>query len=132
MTKSIEFNSFFSDVLVDNNGNNCSDINKGLDELFDFYNQCADNFYAQQRYLVKEDEDGYPDLVAHRSLLKSEKFWWWICFLNKVEDPIGEFGANWVYSIPSANQIADFIYASDENDDKTARDSMIGQLVSLN
>lgn len=132
MVKSINFDSFFSSVVVDNNGNNCSDINKGLDELFDFFNQYSDNFSTQQRYLVKEDEDGYPDLVAYRSLLKSDMYWWWICFLNKVEDPIGEFGANWVYSIPSVNQIVDFIYACDENSDEGNGDNVIGKLVSLN
>ena len=132
MTKSINFDSFFSDTAIDNNGNNCTDINKGIDSLFDFFNQYEDKFYTQQRYLVTEGEDGYPDLVAYRSMLKSEKYWWWVCFLNKVEDPLGEFGANWVYSITSQDQISSFIAGADENDSSDDSKSIIGQLVSLN
>lgn len=123
--------SFFQERIIDNNGVSVTDINAGLVNLFTKFNEEADNFFEEQRYLVSEFEEGYPDLIAKHSILRDQQYWWWILLLNRLEDPMTDFQPNWIYSINDKTQIDSFINKTNEtgtsNDNKR-----IGTIVELN
>lgn len=129
-TNNIKLNSFFSKTLIDSNGKNCTDINDGLIKLFDMLNAERYNLGEVQRYIVSEYEDGYPDLVAMNSALKSQDYWWWILALNSLEDAFIDIKENWVYSINSEEQITGLI--NEANKSKSTSETNIGKDIELN
>ena len=124
------FDSFFQEMILDNNGIAVTDINAGLVNLFKTFNEEADNFSEVERYLVGEFEEGYPDLVAKNSNLANTKYWWWICLLNRLENPMTDIRANWVYAINSPATINSFINIS--NQIMSTSNRRIGTIVELN
>lgn len=129
-TNNIKLDSFFSKTIIDNNGKNCTDINDGLIKLFDMLNAERYNLGEVQRYIVSEYEDGYPDLVAMNSALKSQDYWWWILALNNLEDAFIDIKENWVYSINSEEQITGLI--NEANKSKSTSETNIGKDIELN
>lgn len=131
MVNNINFDSYFNKTVIDNNGNTVTDINAGLDNLFAYFNNAEYNLNTTQSYLVSEYEEGYPDLVAYRSILGSQQYWWWILLLNKLDDSFTNIKYNWVYSINDAQQINSFIENSTEAN--TSEDeNRLGKIVELN
>lgn len=130
VTNNIKLDSFFSKTTIDNNGKNCTDINDGLIKLFDMLNAERYNLGEVQRYIVSEYEDGYPDLVAMNSTLKSQDYWWWILALNSLEDAFVDIKENWVYSINSEEQITGLI--NEANKSKSTSETNIGKDIELN
>ena len=130
VTNNIKLDSFFSKTIIDNNGKNCTDINDGLIKLFDMLNAERYNLGEVQRYIVSEYEDGYPDLVAMNSVLKSQDYWWWILALNSLEDAFIDIKENWVYSINSEEQITGLI--NEANKSKSTSETNIGKDIELN
>lgn len=131
MVNNINFDSYFDKTAVDNNGNTVTDINAGLDNLFAYFNTAEYNLSTTQSYLVSEYEEGYPDLVAYRSILGSQQYWWWVLLLNKLDDSFTDIKYNWVYSINDAQQINSFIENSTEAN--TSEDeNRLGKVVELN
>ena len=122
--------SFFQERIIDNNGISVTDINLGLNNLFKNFNEQAPNFTEVERYLVGEFEAGYPDLVAKNSNLGSTRYWWWVLLFNRLENPMTEIAANWIYSINSPATIQTFINKT--NQTNTASNSRIGTIVELN
>lgn len=131
MVNNVNFDSYFSKTITDNNGNTVSDINAGLDNLFAYFNNAEYNLTVSQSYLVSEHEEGYPDLVAYKSILGSQQYWWWILLLNKLEDPFNDIKYNWVYAINDTTQINNFIAGSTESNSES-EESRIGTVVELN
>lgn len=131
MTNSVSFDSFFTEIITDNNGISGTDINAGLKNLYEFFNENANSLEEVQNYLVGEIEEGYPDLVAKRSVLGSQDYWWWILLLNRLNNPLEDIKYNWVYSINSSEQINNFIENSNNNNE-TKADSRLGSIVELN
>lgn len=129
MVNSIRYNSFFSESTVDNNGQACSDVNVGLKKLYQALNDNWYNLGEVQRYLVSEDEDGFPELVAKHSVLSSQAYWWWILFLNRLDNPLVDIKENWIYSINSRDQISNFITQS--NNDENRVESEIGKVITI-
>lgn len=132
MTNSVSFDSFFTEIITDNNGISGTDINAGLKNLYEFFNENANSLEEVQNYLVGEIEEGYPDLVAKRSVLGSQDYWWWILLLNRLDNPLEDIKYNWVYSINSSEQINNFIENSNNNNNETKADSRLGSIVELN
>lgn len=131
MVNNINFDSYFDKTVIDNNGNTVTDINAGLDNLFAYFNNAEYNLNTSQSYLVSEYEEGYPDLVAYRSILGSQQYWWWVLLLNKLDDSFTDIKYNWVYSINDAQQINSFIENSTEAN--TSEDeNRLGKIVELN
>ena len=130
VANNIKLDSFFSKTIIDNNGKNCTDINDGLIKLFDMLNAERYNLGEVQRYIVSEYEDGYPDLVAMNSVLKSQDYWWWILALNSLEDAFVDIKENWVYSINSEEQITGLI--NEANKSKSTSETNIGKDIELN
>lgn len=126
----IEFDSFFQERIVDHNGVSVIDINAGLRNLFTSFNEYADEFTDEERYFVNDIDAGYPDLIAKKSVLGSQRYWWWITLINRLENPMSDFKANWVYSIVDANQISSFINKTNETTESS--NSRIGKVVELN
>lgn len=126
----ISLHSFFQDRILDNNNISVTDINAGLCNLFYKFNENADNFNPTERFFVSDIEEGYPDLVAKKSILGDQEFWWWILLLNRLENPMTDIKTNWVYSINDEEQIIDFINTTNENN--SSNNSRIGKVVELN
>jgi len=133
MTKHINdtsLDSFFQDRIVDPNGVSVTDINAGLRNLFYNFNEYENNFTPDEKYFVSDIEEGYPDLVAKKSILGNQDYWWWITLLNRLENPMTDFKTNWVYSINSYAQISDFINTT--NEETSSNSSRLGKVVELN
>lgn len=133
MTKHINdtsLDSFFQDRIVDPNGVSVTDINAGLRNLFYTFNEYENNFTPDEKYFVSDIEEGYPDLVAKKSILGNQDYWWWITLLNRLENPMTDFKMNWVYSINSYAQISDFINTT--NEETSSNSSRLGKVVELN
>ena len=126
----ISLDSFFQDRIVDPNGVSVTDINAGLRNLFYNFNEYENNFTPDEKYFVSEIEEGYPDLVAKRSILGNQDYWWWITLLNRLENPMTDFKTNWVYSINNYTQISDFINTT--NEETSYNSSRLGKVVELN
>lgn len=126
----ISLDSFFQDRIVDPNGVSVTDINAGLRNLFYNFNEYENNFTPDEKYFVSEIEEGYPDLVAKRSILGNQDYWWWITLLNRLENPMTDFKTNWVYSINNYTQISDFINTT--NEETSSNNSRLGKVVELN
>lgn len=129
MSNDITYNSFFSENIIDNNGQSCSDVNAGLKRLYQALNDNWYNLGEVQRYLVSEDEDGFPELVAKHSVLSSQEYWWWILFLNRLDNPLVDIRENWIYSINSRDQISNFIANTNNLENKV--DSEIGKTIKI-
>lgn len=127
----ISLDSFFTKEISDNNGITVCDINEGLVNLFKNFNDYSENISQIQRYLVSEEEEGFPDLIAKRSILSDQQYWWWILLLNRLENPFTEIKANWVYSINSTGQINNFINNTNSINSSTNNDR-IGKVIELN
>ena len=127
----VNFDSFFKEMIVDNNGISVVDLNTGLDNLYKYFNENAWSLEEVQQYLVTEFEEGYPDLVAVNSVLGSQRYWWWLLLLNRLEDPFEDIKQNWVYAINSQDQISSFIQGSN-NVDQSKTGGRIGSVVELN
>ena len=125
----ISLDSFFQDRIVDPNGVSVTDINAGLRNLFYNFNEYENNFTPDEKYFVSEIEEGYPDLVAKRSILGNQDYWWWITLLNRLENPMTDFKTNWVYSINNYTQISDFINTT--NEETSSNSSRLGKVVEL-
>lgn len=131
MANDLTFDSFFSKKIVDNNGISVTDINAGLTNLYEFFNDNAHSFTSSQKYLVSNHEEDYPELVALHSTLNSEQYWWWILFLNRLDDSLVDIKENWLYDIYSSNQINSFIEKSNTTDNSETSDRL-GKIVDLN
>jgi len=126
-----QFNSFFEQTILDNNGIPVTDINAGLVKLFTFFNDQANNLGEVQNYLVREHEEAYPDLIAINSAYGDQEFWWWLLLLNRLEDPFTQLKASWVYSINSPEQVNNLINAANQTDRGQGADRA-GTIVELN
>ena len=126
----ISLDSFFQDRIIDPNGVSVTDINAGLRNLFYNFNEYENNFTPDEKYFVSDIEEGYPDLVAKKSILGNQDYWWWITLLNRLENPMTDFKTNWVYSINSYTQISDFINTT--NEETSSNSSRLGKVVELN
>jgi len=129
MSNNIKYDSFFTERIVDNNGQGCSDVNAGLKKLYQGLNDNWYSFEEMQRYLVSQDEDGYPELVAKHSILGSQNYWWWILFLNRLDDPLTAIKENWIYSINSTDQISSFITETNSLENRV--ESEIGKRITI-
>lgn len=127
----IELDSFFQERIIDNNGINVTDINAGLTNLFGFFNEKENNMNETERYMVKDYEAGYPDLVARNSILNDQKYWWWILLMNRLENPMIDIKTHWIYSVLDKSDINSFVNQSNDNID-SQRDNRIGSIVELN
>ena len=131
MANDINYDSYFQDTIVDPNGITVCDMNAGLNNLYKYFNEVADQFTTSQRYFVPEQEEGYPDLIAARSILGSQAFWWWVLLLNRQDDAFEGLKQNWVYSIANGTQVSSFIQDSTSAEEASS-DERIGTVIELN
>lgn len=128
---SITLDSFFSETIKDNNGKTVTDVNAGLVNLYDYFNDIAPLLTPQEGYIVSKFEEGFPDLVARNCYLGNQSYWWWILLLNRLDNPFEDIKVNTIYSINDNGTINDFI--SDSNITKEQQTtSRIGTIVELN
>ena len=128
------FTNFFKDRVIDNNGISVTDINSGINNLFLKYTTNAENLDDDQRYLVSENEENYPDLVAKNSYINDASLWWWFMLTNRLDDPLKDVEHNYTYSIVGQAQMDKTINDVWANNIETSNgtNSRIGQTIELN
>jgi len=131
MTNSVNYDSFFDEIITDNKGNSVCDVNAGLNNLYKYFNEYFNAFELTQRYFVPEQEAGYPDLVAAKSAFGSQDYWWWVLLINRQDDGLEGIKKNWVYSIIDPVQVDTFNTTS-TSADEASNDDRIGSVVELN
>lgn len=131
MANDVNYDSYFQDTIVDPNGITVCDMNAGLNNLYKYFNETADRLDTVQRYFVPEHQEGYPDLIAARSILGSQVFWWWVLLMNRQDDAFEGLKQNWVYSIVTGTQVSSFIQNSTSADEASS-DDRIGTVIELN
>ena len=129
-----DFNTFFENRVIDNNGISVTDINTGLNSLFAKYVANEQNINEDQRYLVPENEENYSDLVAAHCIINDPKLWWWFLLTNRLDDPLKDVEANYTYSAVSQIQMENVIDDVWANGIETAEntESRIGKIIELN
>lgn len=81
----------------------------GVNEL-DFLWNTLSSFemnHTSSYYRVKGDEVGQPDLISYR-LYDTEEYWWIICLVNKIENPLEDIVEGTILQIPNVRDIYDF------------------------
>lgn len=133
MTK-YTFSNFFQNRILDDNKISVSDINTGLNNLFAKFVNNETNLVDDQRYLVSENEENYPDLVALHSNLNDATLWWWLMMINRLDDPLKDIESNYTYSIANQAQMQNTINDVWANTVETSNgtSSRIGQTIELN
>lgn len=131
MANDINYDSYFKETIVDPKGVTVCDMNAGLNNLYKYFNEAADSLDTVQRYFVPEHQEGYPDLVAARSILGSQVFWWWVLLINRQDDAFEGLKQNWVYSVITGTQISSFIQNSTSANEASS-DNRIGTVIELN
>ena len=128
------FSSFFEKRIVDQNNISVSDINLGLNNSFTKFVVNEQNLEDDQRYLVSENEENYPDLVALHSNLQDASLWWWFMMTNRLDDPLKDVEVNYTYSIVGQAQMQNTINDTWANNIETSNgsNSRIGQIIELN
>lgn len=131
MANDINYDSYFKETIVDPKGITVCDMNAGLNNLYKYFNEAANQLDTVQRYFVPEHQEGYPDLVAARSILGSQVFWWWVLLINRQDDAFEGLKQNWVYSVITGTQISSFIQNSTSANEASS-DNRIGTVIELN
>lgn len=128
------FSSFFENRIVDQNNISVSDINLGLNNLFTKFVANEQNLEDDQRYLVSENEENYPDLVTLHSNIQDASLWWWFMMTNRLDDPLKDVEVNYTYSIVGQAQMQNTINDTWANNIETSNgsNSRIGQIIELN
>lgn len=140
MAAGVSFDSFFEDRVIDNNGVSVTDINVGLNKLHKVFKGYQLDNTGIQKYLVSEEEAGFPDLVALKSSYGSQLYWWWLLLFNRQDDALEGIKANWVYTIYSIDTIKNFVETSNNNNSNNnvdsniemQNDNRIGSIIELN
>lgn len=135
MPSNINLDYYFQAKTIDNNGQNCTDINVGLKNLFEPFNEEKPKMKSIQRVLVGEIEESYPDYIAFKSLLSTQDLWWWILLACRLDDSFEGIKSNYLYPIFELLNIEDIkMTSSYETKEKTEEEegNTIGKVVELN
>lgn len=136
MSSSINFDYYFQALTTDNNGKTCTDINVGLKNLFEPFCEEKPHMVSSERILAGELDEGYPDLVAYKSMFGSQELWWWILLACRLDDAFTGIKQNYVYPIFEQividNVKTNSSYDITENNEKKSTGNEIGQVVELN
>lgn len=76
----------------------------------DFLTNSLRNFQLKRPYIpyvITEVDENRPDLVSYK-FYNTVIYWWLICVVNNIEDPITEFTTGRLIKIPHILDIADF------------------------
>jgi hypothetical protein len=87
---------------------NIVDIGNGPE--YDHLNNTLNRFtmnYPVLYYRIMADDVLRPDLISYKSY-QSVKFWWIICFVNKIQDPLTDITPGDLIKIPSILDIYAF------------------------
>ncbi len=80
-----------------------------IDEL-DFLQNTLSSFkirHSRGYYRIRGDEVGQPDLISYR-IYGTELYWWIICLVNQIENPLEDIEEGSIIQIPDIRDIYDF------------------------
>ena len=124
------FSYWFSDRIVDNNGQSVSDINAGLLKLIpDMLDGINNIENCDGRFIVPDCQVGMPDAAAV-SFYSDENMWWYICFANLLSNPFTEFNSNLAYYVVNKDVLKNHNVSL--NSQNVNKKSKIGTIVELN
>ena len=84
-------------------------IVNGIQEVDLLYNTLSsfETNYQQGRYRTTVHDEGRPDLVSYEAY-GTVSFWWIICLVNQIDDPLTDLVEGMVLKIPSMLDIRNF------------------------
>lgn len=122
------FSSFFKNTIIDNNGIAVSDFNVGIKNLYTYIVEPSDTS-DYNMFVVTEEDQGFPDLVAHR-YLGDQNLWYYFLLSNAIDDPFKELDVGWSYGIVDYSNTKNAIDVSEESN--LVAQSRIGSTITLN
>ena len=90
--------NFFEEVVVYNY--------KEYDHLYNSLSRFTMN-YPVQYYRLTGSDLLRPDLISYKAY-NTVKYWWLICFVNKVQDPFSDLTVGKLMTIPNILDIYEF------------------------
>lgn len=97
-----------------------------LDILDAGYLESLDNIVIEKEYLIEGQYEGHPELLSYQ-LYSTVDYWWILCLVNEIIDPISDFTMNKKIAIPSLASIQDFLTKAVSIGNK----SKVGEVVEL-
>lgn len=82
---------------------------RGVPELDYLYNSLV-NFkmkYPVGYYRVRDDDILRPDMISYKAY-KTVKYWWLICYVNRIQNPLVDLVVGQQLRIPDVIDIYDF------------------------
>lgn len=123
-----KFSSFFSDIIVDNNGIAVSDFNAGIKNLYNNIIVPSDSS-DYKMFIITEEDQGFPDLIAHK-YFGDQNLWYFFLLSNGIDDPFKELEVGWAYGAVDYAEAENSIDVAEES--KLVVQSRIGETVTLN
>lgn len=121
--------SYFSETVLDSNGQSVSNINVGIKNLYD--NIIVPSESADYKLVVIDDSTKYmPDAIAHR-YLGNQNLWHFFLLTNGIADPFTEIKTGWAFAIIDPTD-ANLSTDTAKSDNNIAATSRIGSVITLN
>jgi len=125
-----DFSYWFSDRIIDNNGNTVSDINAGITKLIpDMIDELNDTSNEHTRFIIPDCQVSMPD-VAAKSFYNYENLWWYLCLSNLITNPFNEYNSNLLYYAFTLNILKSHDINTNNSNKNTK--SKIGTIIELN
>jgi len=79
---------------------------KEYDHLYNSLSRFVMN-YSVQYYRIMEDDLLRPDLISYKAY-GTVKYWWLVCFVNKIQDPFTDLEVGALFTMPNILDIYEF------------------------
>ncbi len=89
---------FFQTVVVENT--------REVDFLWNTLSSFKET-YSPSYYRIDSHDVSQPDLIS-KKMYDTERFWWIICLVNRIENPLEDLTEGAILKIPSIYDIYDF------------------------
>lgn len=125
-----DFSYWFSNTIIDNNGENVSDINAGIEKLLpDMIDQLNNANNDHTRFLVPDCQIAMPDIAA-QTFYKYENLWWYVCLANLLDNPFKQYTNRYLFYAFTPKILEDHNIA--EQKTSAQQKSKIGTIIELN
>jgi len=84
-------------------------IVNGISEVDFLYNTLSafTMRHTPSYYRLNSHDSGQPDFIS-KKMYNTERYWWIICLVNKIENPLVDLTEGLILTIPSIYDIYDF------------------------
>lgn len=125
-----DFSYWFSNTIIDNNGENVSDINAGIEKLLpDMIDQLNNANNDHTRFIVPDCQIAMPDIAA-QTFYKYESLWWYICLANLLDNPFNQYTNQYLFYAFTLQILESHDIKQQKS--STQQKSKIGTIIELN